>query len=327
MQQILALVIQSELGVKADIVNGSTDRRGADVGSLGSQQARRTRDAMLSQFRDKLGFDVIILSPFVASIGLTITEANHVIHYGRWWNPAVEAQATDRVYRIGQTKPVHVYIPMLRDPKSRLSKSFDQNLHELIVDKLTQAQDFLRPLPEESVIGDELLGRLKGEVPQQSTIEPISAETIDKLPHHLFEALTALVLERQGYQTILTSRSNDHGADALAFKSGELMLVQAKHTKREGLVSSIAIGDLLAAAQAYARPLSISLQLIAITNGTFTQETKQLAIRDGIRLVDRQRLMAQIRSDQITLGAVYARESDRCSSFDEGIKAARRWFS
>jgi hypothetical protein len=44
---------------------------------------------------NKWRFDVLILSPFVAGVGLTIVEANHVIHYGRWWNPAVEAQATE----------------------------------------------------------------------------------------------------------------------------------------------------------------------------------------------------------------------------------------
>jgi SNF2 family DNA or RNA helicase len=64
MQQILATVIDTELGIKADIINGSTDRgSGPDAGSLGSQQARRTRNAMLERFRASRGFNVIILSP------------------------------------------------------------------------------------------------------------------------------------------------------------------------------------------------------------------------------------------------------------------------
>ena len=44
-----------------------------------------------------------------AGVGLNLTEAQNVIHFDRWWNPAVENQATDRVYRIGQTKNVTVY--------------------------------------------------------------------------------------------------------------------------------------------------------------------------------------------------------------------------
>ena len=58
-----------------------------------------------------LGFDVMILSPKAGGVGLTLTAANNVIHLERWWNPAVEDQCTDRVYRIGQTKPVTVITP------------------------------------------------------------------------------------------------------------------------------------------------------------------------------------------------------------------------
>ncbi|MBL0052891.1 MAG: SWF/SNF helicase family protein [Bacteroidetes bacterium] len=47
-----------------------------------------------------------------AGVGLNVTHANHVIHYTRHWNPAKEEQATDRAYRIGQEKDVHVYYPM-----------------------------------------------------------------------------------------------------------------------------------------------------------------------------------------------------------------------
>jgi len=52
---------------------------------------------------------VFILSLRAAGVGLNLTRADHVIHFDRWWNPAVEDQATDRAYRIGQTKPVQVH--------------------------------------------------------------------------------------------------------------------------------------------------------------------------------------------------------------------------
>jgi SNF2 family DNA or RNA helicase len=51
----------------------------------------------------------MILSIKAGGVGLNLTEANHVYHYDRWWNPAVENQATDRAYRIGQNQDVHVY--------------------------------------------------------------------------------------------------------------------------------------------------------------------------------------------------------------------------
>lgn len=53
----------------------------------------------------------MVLSPKAAGVGLTITAANHVIHLSRWWNPAVEDQCNDRVYRIGQSKAVTVHVP------------------------------------------------------------------------------------------------------------------------------------------------------------------------------------------------------------------------
>ena len=54
-------------------------------------------------------FPILLLSLKAGGTGLNLTAANHVIHYDRWWNPAVENQATDRAYRIGQTKFVHVH--------------------------------------------------------------------------------------------------------------------------------------------------------------------------------------------------------------------------
>ena len=52
---------------------------------------------------------MFLLSLKAAGTGLNLTRADHVIHFDRWWNPAVEDQATDRAYRIGQTQPVQVH--------------------------------------------------------------------------------------------------------------------------------------------------------------------------------------------------------------------------
>ncbi|WP_443742995.1 DEAD/DEAH box helicase [Streptomyces pinistramenti] len=66
------------------------------------------REAMVDRFQS--GEEpVFLLSLKAAGTGLNLTRAGHVIHYDRWWNPAVEEQATDRAYRIGQTQPVQVH--------------------------------------------------------------------------------------------------------------------------------------------------------------------------------------------------------------------------
>jgi SNF2 family DNA or RNA helicase len=67
-----------------------------------------TREAMVRRFQDG-EVPVFLLSLKAGGTGLNLTRADHVIHVDRWWNPAVEEQATDRAYRIGQTKPVQVH--------------------------------------------------------------------------------------------------------------------------------------------------------------------------------------------------------------------------
>ena len=73
-------------------------------GSLSKEQ----RDAMVAQFQARKKA-IFILSLRAGGTGLNLTAANHVIHFDRWWNPAVENQATDRAHRIGQNKFVHVH--------------------------------------------------------------------------------------------------------------------------------------------------------------------------------------------------------------------------
>ena len=62
------------------------------------------------QWREQRIFILFILSLKAGGFGLNLTKATHVIHYDRWWNPAVESQATDRAHRIGQTKTVFVHL-------------------------------------------------------------------------------------------------------------------------------------------------------------------------------------------------------------------------
>jgi SNF2 family DNA or RNA helicase len=66
------------------------------------------RDAAIERFRSG-EVDLFLISLKAGGVGLNLAEADTVIHYDPWWNPAVEAQATDRAHRIGQTQPVFVY--------------------------------------------------------------------------------------------------------------------------------------------------------------------------------------------------------------------------
>jgi SNF2 family DNA or RNA helicase len=84
----------AELGIDARFLHGSLD------------VARRTE--LVDRFQEG-GFPVFVLSLRAGGTGLNLTRATHVVHYDRWWNPAVEDQASDRTWRIGQDRPVQVH--------------------------------------------------------------------------------------------------------------------------------------------------------------------------------------------------------------------------
>lgn len=112
-------------------------------GGVGPQ----ARQQIVNDFqRRPSGFDVLILSPKAGGVGLTLTAANHVIHASRWWNPAIEDQATDRVYRIGQTREVTVHIPLAFHPDPSLREaSFDFKLDQLMERKRGLSSQLLMP--------------------------------------------------------------------------------------------------------------------------------------------------------------------------------------
>ncbi|MFM7612954.1 MAG: helicase-related protein, partial [Synechococcales cyanobacterium] len=76
---------------------------------------------------------IFILSLKAGGVGLNLTRANHVFHYDRWWNPAVENQATDRAFRIGQTRNVQVH-------KFVCSGTLEEKIHDLIASKQSLAE-------------------------------------------------------------------------------------------------------------------------------------------------------------------------------------------
>ena len=83
---------------------------GREVLFLHGSVPKKQRDSMVERFQgDADGLQIFILSLKAGGTGLNLTRANHVFHFDRWWNPAVENQATDRVFRIGQSKNVQVH--------------------------------------------------------------------------------------------------------------------------------------------------------------------------------------------------------------------------
>lgn len=134
MQRILQSAIASRFGVHAAVLNGET--------------AAERRLGLVDRFNNGPGFGALILSPEAAGVGLNIVGANHVIHYTRLWNPAKENQATDRAHRIGQTRPVTVYYPIIGGGEVA---TVEERLDALLDEKRALARDVVRPRESLSV--------------------------------------------------------------------------------------------------------------------------------------------------------------------------------
>ncbi|MGH7918519.1 MAG: DEAD/DEAH box helicase, partial [Candidatus Dormibacteraceae bacterium] len=85
-----------------------TERLHQEILFLHGETPKAQRDDMVDRFQTGEGPSIFILSLKAGGTGLNLTAANHVIHFDRWWNPAVEDQATDRAFRIGQRRDVQV---------------------------------------------------------------------------------------------------------------------------------------------------------------------------------------------------------------------------
>ena len=114
MGRLLAQMIEDEFSTIAPFLHGGVSRKG--------------RDEMVEDFQNNRTTRIMILSLKAGGTGLNLTAANNVIHYDLWWNPAVEAQATDRAYRIGQNRNVIVHRFITKG-------TFEEKINQLLVSK------------------------------------------------------------------------------------------------------------------------------------------------------------------------------------------------
>jgi SNF2 family DNA or RNA helicase len=105
-----ALIFTQYVGMGDILKSQLQECFGQEVFFLHGSIVKDARDRMIRRFQESRGPQFFVLSLKAGGVGLNLTGANHVVMYDRWWNPAVETQAIDRAYRIGQTRNVHVHI-------------------------------------------------------------------------------------------------------------------------------------------------------------------------------------------------------------------------
>jgi non-specific serine/threonine protein kinase len=112
------------------------ERFGHEVPFLHGGTSRAARDGIVASFQAEGGPPILLLSLKAGGTGLNLTAANHVIHFDRWWNPAVEDQATDRAFRIGQRRDVQVR-------KLVCAGTLEERIDEMIEEKKQLAESVL----------------------------------------------------------------------------------------------------------------------------------------------------------------------------------------
>jgi len=286
------------------IINGDT--------KIKTTRSNPSRQQLIDDFQKAKGFHICILSPVAAGVGLTITAANHVVHFERHWNPAKEAQATDRAYRIGQEKDVHVWYPMALHPDSQVT-SFDQALDKLMQRKM-QIQDSILSVEDTSVDNGEIVKEVFLKPPKSSDPTQWNSQRLKNLHHSEFEALIACLYEKCGASRCeLTRYTGDSGADIVAYdypNPGTNTLVDAKHTSTDrGLTSQDGIKQVTFSRGIYQDHLGItfqSLQLVSNSVST-TSKIKKAASRSEVELVFEHDLLNLLLNAPITSEEISAK--------------------
>jgi HJR/Mrr/RecB family endonuclease len=270
---IFANIIQLQMGLAFFIFewNKATGGKPMEIEVYNGDATPKSRAEMLKRFKDGEGFQVLIISPKAGGAGLNIVEANNVIHYTREWNPALERQATDRVYRMGQKRQVHVYYPTtsLRD---REMVSAEERLANILSAKRDIMDDFTVSASDHNLSENDLGGMNTG---AGNTNSRIDANGVVNLDPYSFECLIACIYDKLGFDAKWCGKSGDGGADVVAFKSNAAVLIQVKHTKGKIFVGTPAIQQVRGAKTHYESKLRIPLKLVAATNFKFSERAVQ----------------------------------------------------
>ena len=230
-------------------------------------------------------FNILILSPRAAGTGFTLTAANHVIHLSRWWNPAVEEQSNDRIFRIGQSKNCTIHIPLAIHPLHK-EKSFDCNLNSLMVKKRTLFNDVVSPDWSDGENIADLMG--------EHGSEKFDVRVVDQLSSGVqFEDwVKSRLSATKKWSVKPTPRTGDKGCDLVAQNNENLFtaLIQCKWTKKTGSkLDSKPIDEILNSVDYY--PSQGGKKCVVISNHAgYTPSAISLAEKHNVLLIDRTQL-------------------------------------
>lgn len=273
-QRLLHRAISERFEFVPAIINGDTST---------NSKSESSRQKQIRGFQENPGFGVIILSPQAAGFGLNIQAANHVIHFTRTWNPAKEDQATDRAYRIGQSKDVFVYCPLV---VAKDFTTFDDKLNALLEWKRVLSSDMLNGVGDLSGIDFGDLEAPGGVAAFDNAL--VTPECLASMAPNTFEVFCAALWNKQGYKIYLTPTTGDGGVDVVALKGMTGVLIQCKSSSIPGQsLGWDAVKEVVAGAAAYEmKHTGVVFQKVAVTNQFFNGSAKEQAHLNNVELID-----------------------------------------
>lgn len=233
----------------------------------------RERDEVIEQFKSNDRHSALVLSIRAGGQGLNLQTASYVFHFDRWWNPAVENQASDRVHRMGQTNAVTVYTYTAPDTiEQRIEQILDEKrtLFARLVDRVTlDPTRLLSPAEIFGLIGLEAPRRLR-EKPRPSPVDPVAS--------------LVRLLEGQGWQLDLTDRDRADGLLTVGRRRDEIGLETTLRVYRMMVASQGAIEDVR-------RGAPLDVDVMVVVDEAVDPEHVLLAAENGVQLVDANQLV------------------------------------
>lgn len=283
MQRIFRKIVEQYFAIKC-------------LGTINGEVAGVKRQDTIDEFNALEGFQILILSPEAGGVGLNITSANHVIHLSREWNPAKEDQATDRSYRIGQTRDVHVYLPLAIHPALGDGGSFDKKLDLLLERKRSLSRDILYPT---DLMDNEQKQHFVGLIEDTNAEEIVSKiftiEDSDTLEQESFTELLEKIYLRQGYQILKNVNRKGFNADICAVNEKEksILIMQCKHSiDKDKILAVGGVQEVIAFQPDYRKAFPKYNMLLSVCSNCekFEDDARALANTKHVKLIGRQDL-------------------------------------
>lgn len=244
--------------------------------------SQEERDAVVRRFKTNPDNQVLVISLRAGAQGLNLQEASYVVHFDRWWNPAIESQAEDRSHRMGQRYPVTVYTyTMAGTIEERIAELLEEKrkLFKLVIDDVTL--DLERVLTKSELFG---LFDLPVPVAEETNIE-VGASSFREMTGREFEEWADGLFRQLGFAVELTPASRDGGVDLIARQTDVVGVETVLYIQCKNYAAPIGVEPVRALVGCLP-PDEPGARAAMVCPGGFTADAMKYGSLRGVQMVD-----------------------------------------